>query len=99
MKSKTKISKQLKRKTNANFIKDILESKKNPSWLNVANILSYPRRKRMEINLDKINDASKEGETILVPGKVLSQGNIEKNKDYCNGFFKGSYGKTLELKN
>lgn len=53
----------------------------------------------MEINLDKINDASKEGETILVPGKVLSQGNIEKKiKIIAMGFSKAAMEKLSSSK-
>ena len=37
-----------------------------------------PRRKRIILNLDEIGDAAKDGETIVVPGKVLSQGELNK---------------------
>lgn len=55
-------------------------SKKNNAkiWKYVAELLSKPRRKRIEVNLYKINKYSKDGETILVPGKVLSMGEINK---------------------
>jgi len=78
MKSKTKISKQLERKDNLELINSILAAKKNNSWVEVAGLLSRPRRKRININLDEINLKCAEGENVIIPGKVLSQGKIEK---------------------
>jgi large subunit ribosomal protein L18e len=78
MKSKTKISKQLERKSNSNLVETILSGKKNDSWKDIAGILSGPRRNKICINLEEINKNSKAGETIVVPGKVLSQGEIDK---------------------
>ena len=78
MKSKTKISTQLERKSNSNLIETILAGKKNDAWNSIAGILSSPRRNKICINLEEINKNSKAGETIVVPGKVLSQGEIDK---------------------
>jgi large subunit ribosomal protein L18e len=78
MKSKTKISNQLERKSNSILIETVLAGKKNDAWNPVAGILSGPRRNKICINLERINKDSKAGETIVVPGKVLSQGEIDK---------------------
>jgi large subunit ribosomal protein L18e len=78
MKSKTKISKQLERKSNSKLMETVIAGKKNEAWLGIAGILSGPRRNKMCINLEEINKDSKAGETIIVPGKVLSQGEIDK---------------------
>lgn len=78
MKSKTKISKQLERKSNSKLMETIIAGKKNDSWNQVAGLLSGPRRKRICINLEEISKNSKAGETVLIPGKVLSQGEINK---------------------
>ena len=77
-KSKTRISKQLKRKTNDELVETILASKKNKAWNEVAAILAGPRRNRININIGEINKTSKAGETIVIPGKILSQGEIDK---------------------
>jgi len=55
-------------------------SKKNKAkiWEYVAELISKPRRKKVEVNLYKIDKYSKDGDTILVPGKVLSVGNVNK---------------------
>ena len=78
MKTKTKINKQLKRKTSDELVDTILASKKNNGWNEVAAILSGPKSRRVIINLDEISKISKAGETIVVPGKVLSQGEMDK---------------------
>jgi len=77
-KSKTKIDQQLQRKRNRELVETIIKAKKSDKWLPVAEVLSFPRRKRIEMNLNEINKNSKEGETVLVPGKVLSQGELDK---------------------
>ncbi|MEM0480654.1 MAG: 50S ribosomal protein L18e [Candidatus Aenigmatarchaeota archaeon] len=55
-------------------------SKKNNAkiWKYVAELLSRPTRRRVEVNLYKINRYAKDGDIILVPGKVLSIGEINK---------------------
>jgi large subunit ribosomal protein L18e len=54
--------------------------KKNKSklWLRIASDLSKPTRIRRTVNLYKIEKHTKEGETALVPGKVLSVGDLNK---------------------
>lgn len=78
MKSKTLIDKQMKRKLNPEVVETIIKAKKNEKWVEIAGLLSMPRSKRIEVNLNKIDKESKEGDTILVPGKVLSSGDISK---------------------
>ena len=60
MKSKTKISKQAKRKTNLDLVKTISESKKSKSWLDVAAALSSPVKNRVALNLSEINKKAEE---------------------------------------
>ncbi len=78
MKSNTKIEKQLKKKTNPELVGTIIEAKKKKGWTEIAEILSSPRINKISINLDKINETAKEGETIVIPGKVLSEGELNK---------------------
>jgi large subunit ribosomal protein L18e len=56
------------------------EGKKNNSkfWLYVAELLSRPTRKRVEVNLSKLNKYTKDGDTVIVPGKLLGYGMINK---------------------
>ncbi|MCK4647360.1 50S ribosomal protein L18e [Candidatus Pacearchaeota archaeon] len=78
MKTKTVIEKQLQKKNNQELVKTIIAAKKNENWLEVASMLAGPRRNRININLEEIDKESKEGETIVIPGKVLSQGEVSK---------------------
>jgi large subunit ribosomal protein L18e len=78
MKTKTKIEKQLKKKTNPYLAESVILAKKNPAWMRVAEILTYPKRNRPQINLEFIDKNAKEGEIIIIPGKVLSQGQMSK---------------------
>lgn len=76
--SKTKLFERIERKGNPELIETLMACKKNEKWLEVGKLISAPRRKRISMNLDKINEESNAGETILVPGKVLSQGELTK---------------------
>lgn len=78
MMNKTKIEKKLKRKTNPELVRTIISGKKKDNWLGVTHIISGPRRKQVKLNLRDINDQSKDNETIVVPGKVLGDGEITK---------------------
>ncbi len=78
MKTKTKISKQVKKKTNPILVETILLAKKSKGWLKVAGILSYPRRKRKNINLKDLNEKVKENGKYLFVGKILSLGEVNK---------------------
>lgn len=78
IKSKTKISKQTEKKTNPELVETILNSKKNEKWVEIASILSGPRRKRVDLNIGEIAQKAKDSKIVLITGKVLSQGEIEK---------------------
>jgi large subunit ribosomal protein L18e len=78
MKSKTQISKKLVKKTNYSLIETVTAAKKNENWKKIAEVLSGPRRKRMSINLSDLDKNLKDSQIIVVPGKVLSQGDLSK---------------------
>ena len=52
-----------------------LESK---FWRRIFNDLKKSSRQRKQVNLYKIDKYAKEGETVIVTGKVLSLGNLSK---------------------
>ena len=78
MKTKTKISKQAKKKTNPNLVEAILLAKKSKGWLKVAGVLSYPRRIRKDINLRDLNEKVKANGKYIFAGKILSLGEVDK---------------------
>lgn len=74
--SKSKIEKRLKQKKNPILVKTLIKlKKKNPE---VAKILAGPNKKSIKLNLKDLNVKAKEGENILVPGKVLGVGELGK---------------------
>ena len=68
----------MKRKLNPELVETIIKAKKLEGWIKIAGLLSSPRRNKISVNLDKIDKESKEGDTIVVPGKVLSKGDVSK---------------------
>ena len=99
MKSKTFIDKQLGKKTNPILVSTILEAKKKKNWLEVAALLSSPRANMFNINLDKLNNEAKDGETVIITGKVLSQGDLNKKiKVVAFSFSKKAMEKILKAK-
>lgn len=49
-----------------------------PIWDYVAELLGRPARKRVVVNVSRINRYAEVGETVIVPGKVLGAGTLEK---------------------
>jgi large subunit ribosomal protein L18e len=52
---------------------------KTPIWRDVAEKLNRPRRSRVEVNLIEIERNTKEGDTVIIPGVVLSNGDLTKS--------------------
>ena len=73
----------MKRMVNQELLKTIRLLKKSaskeaaPIWRDVAERLSKPRSRRIIVNLSRINRYSVDGETVLVPGKVLGSGKLD----------------------
>ncbi|HKM09732.1 MAG TPA: 50S ribosomal protein L18e [Candidatus Methanomethylophilaceae archaeon] len=71
-------------KTNPSLIALIFDlkatSRENESaiWRDIAVRLEKPHRNWAETNLSKIDRYAEDGETVVIPGKVLAAGNITK---------------------
>jgi large subunit ribosomal protein L18e len=86
----------------------VLESKALESkfWKRVFKDLKKSSRQRKEVNIYKIDKYAKEGETLFIPGKVLSVGNLTKKVDVAAVNFskeaekkiKQAEGKVLTIK-
>jgi|SRR3989338_8374868 len=83
MLSKTKIKSRIRKKTNPVLVETIREALKNPAWKEVAKKLSSSTRNYLSVNLSEIDRHSKEGDTIMVLGKVLSNGELTKKLRIC----------------
>ncbi len=53
-------------------------SKKNNAriWRYIAELLERPRRLKVEVNLSKLDLHTKDGDIVVVPGKVLGGGKL-----------------------
>ena len=68
-------------------------------WQRVADDLEKSSRRRVEVNLSRIARASKEGETVVVPGKVLGSGELpHKVRVVAYSFTKSAQRKLKEAK-
>lgn len=77
MKSKTKLKVKIRKKENEekkSVIRDMMKS--GQFWLGVAELLAKPRKQQVEVSLGKLDKSTKEGEVVVVPGKVLSSGEL-----------------------
>jgi large subunit ribosomal protein L18e len=88
--SKTKIKKNIKRKTSPLTIEVLSEARKHKFWLPLAKIISGPTRRHSALNLDEINKQVNVGEIAVVPGKVLGVGEITKKIKICALSFSSS---------
>ena len=104
------MAKQLK-KTNPMLVSLIHDLKKTankndaPVWKDIAIRLEKPSRNWPVVNLDRIDRHIRENETALIPGKVLSPGNLTKKVSIAAWSFskrsvekiKKAGGKTLSI--
>lgn len=73
--SKTQINERMAKKTNPYLAQAIFLAKKN-NLIEIAQALSVPTRMQAKVNLDQINKSK--SDVVIVPGKVLSMGEISK---------------------
>ncbi len=78
MESNTRIKARRRRKTNSKIVATINYARRQKAWNNIAFRLSGPTRRYASVNLNQINSLAKEGDTIVVPGKVLGVGTLDK---------------------
>lgn len=71
-------------KTNPGLRTLILDLKKKsweneaPIWRDIAKRLEKPTKARIVVNLSRIDRYANEGDTVIVPGKLLAAGSITK---------------------
>jgi large subunit ribosomal protein L18e len=83
----------------------LFKKEKANIWSDVAEKLNRSTRSRVEVNLSQINRSANDGETIVVPGVVLSSGNISKKVNVAAWRFsaaaknkiKNAGGKTMTI--
>ena len=58
-------------------------AQKHKAWLPLASKLAGPTRKHESVNLSEIEKSTKEGDTVIILGKVLGMGSLEKKVRIC----------------
>ena len=74
--SKTKIERKEGRKTNP-ALSELIVTLKKKGKLEIANLLAMPKRKAVIVNIGQLDKDTKQGEKIIVPGKVLGKGEMQ----------------------
>lgn len=59
------------------LLKKVARENKAEIWRYVAELLQRPRRLRPQVNVSKINRYTKDGDVVVVPGKVLGTGVLD----------------------
>lgn len=57
---------------------ELLKDQEAPVWREVAENLGKVNRRRPEVNLSDIERVTEDGDTVVVPGKVLGSGRLTK---------------------
>jgi len=65
-------------------LKKASKSNDAPIWLKLSKLASRPSKVKRVLNLNKIEQLTKEGDVIVVPGKVLGTGNISHKITLCS---------------
>jgi large subunit ribosomal protein L18e len=73
---KTRI-KNLERIQLVHFLKKQSRKNKVKIWNDIANYLVKSNRKRIDVNISRLNRYSNTKETIVVPGKILGSGKLD----------------------
>ena|SRR3989344_8345890 len=81
--SKRSIKQRIKRKTNPAVAATISLALKNKSWMPLAQKLSGSTRNHSAVPLFAIDKNTSNGETVIIPGKVLSSGELTKKVRIC----------------
>ncbi|MFB6115874.1 MAG: 50S ribosomal protein L18e [Candidatus Nanosalina sp.] len=75
---------------------EVLEEQEAPIWGEVAENLGKVNRDRAEVNISDIERVAEDGDTVVVPGKVLGSGRLTKSVDVAA--FKASKGAKSEIR-
>jgi large subunit ribosomal protein L18e len=59
------------------FLKKQSKENKVEIWRSIAELLAKSRRKRIAVNISRLNRYTEKNETVVVPGKVLGAGEID----------------------
>ncbi|MBM3229334.1 50S ribosomal protein L18e [Candidatus Parvarchaeota archaeon] len=78
------------------LVKELSKASVAPIYKMVAHELSAPKRKRAAVNIGKLSHLTDAGETVLVPGKVLSSGTLKHKITVAAFSFSGAAKAAIE---
>ncbi len=67
----------IERKNLIRFLRKKARENNAKIWLRVAELLGKAKRRRVSVNLSKINRYTEKGDVVVVPGKALSSGLLD----------------------
>ena len=73
-----------------------VKAKNSNFWKRIMKDIKKPSRQRRTVNIYKINKSARDGETIVVPGKVLSVGDLSKKVDVAALTFSAEAKRKIE---
>ena len=82
--SKTVLKSRIRKKTSPATAVTISLATKSPAWIKYAKMFSMSTKKHSAVNLTEIDKQTSMGDTVLVPGRVLSVGDITKKVKICS---------------
>ncbi len=71
------------RKTHPILVETLLLARKQKAWRPLAQKIASSTRTHAAINLGQLDKNTKEGDTVVVPGKVLGTGEVTKRFRVC----------------
>lgn len=83
MLSKTKIKLRIQHKNNSELEQTARAALKHERWKKVAQFVSGSTRKYSSVNLLDIDSLTKAGDTVVIVGKVLGEGDLTKKVRIC----------------
>ena len=81
--NKTLVKEHRRRKTNPQIVETILSASKQAKWLPIAKKIGGAARKYSSVNLKEIDKNTSTGDTVIIIGKVLSSGELNKKVRIC----------------
>ena len=87
--SKTAIGRRIPRKMDPYIVETVFAAKKHAPWMSIAQIVSGSRRQYAAVNISQLQ-SQEEGSIIVIPGKVLGNGDLTKRLRICAIYFSAS---------
>lgn len=96
MKSIGSLRKNIGNKTHPVLVETLILARKHKAWHKIAHVLAGSTREHAAVNLGFLDKKTKEGDTVIVTGKVLGTGSLTKKIRICALSFSDSAHQKLK---